>query len=131
MTDQAAWFARFAALVVALVGGVTLFAAMPERENPASREAMERTHCAADALLRFSRAMDVNPEAAMRRRAEFDANCPAPLRTTWEPKATQRGLILGGVALALLLASVVLGSMARREALAEEALREMKRRRHD
>jgi hypothetical protein len=131
MTDQAAWFARFAALVVTLVAGVTLFAAMPEREDMMSAAAAERSRCAADALVRFSQALDVNPEAAMRRRAEFDAHCPAPLRTTWEPAGLQRGLILGGVALALLLTSVVLGSMAKREALAEEALREMKRRRHD
>jgi hypothetical protein len=129
MTDQAAWFMRFAALVVALAGGVTLFAAMPETEGPEARST--RVICEAEWATRFYDALTINPEAATRRESEFRGRCGTGPRTTWEPQGQQRGLMLAGVALALILASVVLGSMAKREALAEESLREMKRRRHD
>jgi uncharacterized membrane protein YtjA (UPF0391 family) len=129
MTDQAAWFARAAALVVALVAGVTLFAGMPGTEPPEAQRA--RIACEGEWLGRFSEAMRINPDAAMRREAEFRNRCGAAPRATWDPPALQRGLILAGVAVVLLLTSIALGSMAKREALAAESLREMKRRRHD
>jgi hypothetical protein len=131
MTDQVAWFARVAALVVALVAGVTLFAAMPEREATGSREALDRSICHANASMAEFNALNRGQAEAARVGREARAGCPPELGTTWEPAALNRGLILAGIAVALLLASAVFASMAKREALAAETLRELQRRRHD
>lgn len=131
MTDQVAWFARLAALVVALVAGVTLFAAMPESENPMSSAALERGRCRTNAVLAEYGALHLGQAESARVGREARAGCPPELRTTWEPAALNRGLILAGIAVALLLGSAAFASMAKREALAAETLRELQRRRHD
>lgn len=130
MTDQAAWFARAGALVLAIVAGVTLFGAAPEHHGPGSAEARARNICMVNATLAEYTALNASgPAEARRVRAEREASCPPGPRETWEPAGLQRGLIFAAGAIALLLASRALGSMARREALAKEHLRELRRHR--
>jgi hypothetical protein len=127
MLDFLGWALRIAAAVAALAAGVTIYAARPEADTTEAITA--RADCALDAFNRFNAGMAVNPEATLRRQAELFARCPPEPRRTWESATLHRGLLIGGGALALLIAGTALGSMARREALAEEALREMRRQR--
>jgi hypothetical protein len=124
MLEFLGWALRVAAAIAAIVAGVTVYAARPEADTPAAISA--RGDCALGALNRFMGGMDVSPGAAMRQQTELLARCPPEPRRDWEAATVQRGLTIGGGALALLIAGTVLGSMARREALAEEALREMR-----
>jgi hypothetical protein len=130
MTDQAAWFTRAGALLLAAVAAVMLFGARPEHHAPGSAEARARSICMVNATLAEYSALNASGLAeATRVRLEREARCPPAPRETWEPSGLQRGLMAGAGAIALLVVSLILGSMARREALAEESLREMRRQR--
>jgi hypothetical protein len=130
MTDQAAWFTRAGALLLAAVAAVMLFGARPEHHAPGSAESVARNSCVANAIFAghsASRAYGMAEGARVQQ--EREARCPPAPRETWEPAGLQRGLMAGAGAIALLVVSLILGSMARREALAEESLREMRRQR--
>jgi hypothetical protein len=127
MLDALTTALRIAAGALALGAALSLWNAAPAHRP---EDAMRHLLCEAEASERLSRAMTVNPDAAMRRRAEFFAPCgPAP-RREWEPQTLRLALMLGGGTLALAILSAILASMARRERLAAETLREL-RRRHD
>jgi hypothetical protein len=130
MTRGMADLARLGAIVAALAAGAHVVGAMPTTEDPLSRAAIDRLACQSDATLAEFSTLHLGQAESARIGRERRARCAPEPPKGWDAPLLQRGAILAGVAVALLLAGAMLASMARREALAEDMLREA-RRRHD
>lgn len=130
MTRNLAAFAKVAAVVAALFTGAQVIGAMPENHAPSSPESVARNTCMAQAAVAGMSATNAFGMAeGLRTQRDREARCPPAPRDTWDQALLSRAWIGGGVTLALLLAAALLTSMARREDLAEEALRELRRER--
>lgn len=126
MLEFLAWALRLAAAVLAVLGGVALWAAAPQdsANRVLTREEADCSYARTMAAVGGvpGRSAPTPPPAA--------GACPPERRTVWDEEGRNKGLLIGGTALATLILSAFLASAARRERLAEDLLEES-RRRHD
>jgi hypothetical protein len=128
MLDFLAFALRAAAGAALVAAGIAAWNAAPDPTDRGTSAAVARLACEADWAAREFDAARMNPEAAARRRAEFQNRCPAGPRTTWDAAGRDRALMFGGGALALFVVGTMLASAARRERLAAETLQAIKQR---
>lgn len=104
MQAFAIWMGRLGAALAALLAVVWLIEASPENEPPVTAATMACSMARTDrhtAVLTANRAMQMEAEARIR------AVCPRDPRKHWDAELTDRGLLAGAVALALLLLSAM------------------------
>lgn len=131
MLELLGWALRTGAAVLLIAAGAALHAAAPEQSDLGTPASLARIECETEWSRRFLDALRVNPDAALRRQAEFQNRCPAPPRETWDTTTRDRGLMLLAGAFTALLAGLLIASAVRRERIAAETLAALRQRRHD